>query len=120
VFGNVPRAASLEWIALAEDATQITFAELRMAVARLLDAAERRFGPSLQLDADHYWSIYPSDAFDLGSDPPILAGQLSDDVASVREVLHRHDTSEDEMLLWHDLDHLTGILQRIANLSGAE
>jgi hypothetical protein len=42
------------------------------------------------------------------------AGQPSDDVATVRELLNR---DQDEVFLWHDLDHVIAILQRIAGLA---
>ena len=102
-----------------DDSTEISFSELRTAVGRLLDAAERRFGPRLELDADHYWSIYPSDAFNLEAEPEVVAGQISDDVATIRETAARLDADEDDLLLWHDLDHLVGILLRISSLTGA-
>lgn len=101
------------------DSTEISFAELRMAAIRLIDAAERRFGPQLQLDAGRYWSIFPSDRFNLDSQPPIGAGETGDDVATIRELLQRTDPDEDDLLLWHDLDHFAGILARISNLAGA-
>jgi hypothetical protein len=67
----------------------------------------------LQLDRDVYWAITPSDAFDTDSEPNVVAKQLSDDLATVRGVLRRADAEEDELLLWHDLDHLVGLLQWI-------
>jgi hypothetical protein len=52
-----------------------------------------------------------------GSEPEVMGRSLSDDVASIREVVERVDRSEDELLLWHDLNHLIGILQRISALA---
>ena len=102
-----------------DDATEITVAELRAATDRLLDAVERRFGPQVRLDGDHYWSIFPSDAFNIESQPTVGAEQLSDDIATIRQALLRTDPDEDDLLLWHDLDHLAGILQGISKLAGA-
>jgi hypothetical protein len=87
-------------------------------VARLLDATQRRFGSKLELGADEYWSLWPSEAFD-DQEPKLLRGSLVDDLDSVRELIQRSDRSEDETLLWHDLNHLIGVLQRIASLAGA-
>jgi len=81
----------------------------------LLDAAEKRLGSHLQMDKDFYWAIFPSEAFDTDSEPKVVAKQLSDDLATVREVLRRKNAEEDEPLLWHDLDHLVGLLQWIVN-----
>jgi hypothetical protein len=39
---------------------------------------------------------------------------VSDDVETVRELLVRE---RGEIFLWHDLEHLVGILQRIAALA---
>lgn len=52
-----------------------------------------------------------------GSEPEIMGRLLSDDVASIRELVERVELSEDENLLWHDLNHLVGILQRISALA---
>src|SRR3954451_5208334 len=98
---------------------EISVAELQEAASRLLDAAQRRFGATLELGADEYWSLWPSEAFDAATEPPLLRGSLVDDVDTVRELLRRTDPSEDETLLWHDLNHLIGVLQRIASLAGA-
>ena len=38
-------------------------------------------------------------------------GQLTDDVASVREFINR--SPEDFMAVWHEASHLTGILRRL-------
>jgi hypothetical protein len=92
----------------------LAFSDLRDALERLIAAATDEFGPSIDLDADHYWSIDARDAFDLSREPALEAGQLSDDVASVREFLARDDG---ETFLWHDLDHIVGILKRIAALA---
>ena len=93
------------------NATSVEIAELRAAVAQLLDAAERRFGPRVELDADYYWWIDSVAAFDMNSEPRLEAGQLSDDVTSIRELLGRT-----EVFLWHDLAHLVGVLTRLASL----
>jgi len=92
----------------------IPVSDLRDALTRLLEAATERFGPLVDLDADHYWAIEPDAAFDIAKDPPVAVGQLSDDVSTVRDLLARDDG---EVFLWHDLEHAIGILQRIASLA---
>ena len=87
----------------------VSIDELRAAVARMLDAAEKRFGPRVEITEDIYRTVVPTDAFEL--DPPVLAGSLREDLETVREVLRRADAEQDELLLWHDLDHLLGLLQ---------
>ena len=83
-------------------------------MGRLLDAAEEQSGGTIDLDADHYWSIDPRAAFDPANDPEVDVGQLSDDTARLRELLGRKGG---EVFLWHDLEHMTAILERIAALA---
>jgi hypothetical protein len=91
----------------------IDVADLRQALTRLLDAAERDFGPTLDLRADHYWLLELDAAFNLEREPAVNAGQLSDDVASIRELLARPDG---DAYLWHDLQHAAHVLLRVASL----
>jgi len=91
----------------------ITVDELRAAADLLLDAVERRFGPTIDLSADYYWEIGAAAAFDLDANPSdaITAGQLTDDVVSVRQFIRR--SPADLEAIWHEASHLTGILRRI-------
>jgi len=93
--------------------TRIAVSDVREAVAQLLDAVEARFGPTVELGTDHYWLLELGEMFSLDRIPTINAGQLSDDVASISESLAR---SDDETFLWHDLQHLAGVLLRFASL----
>jgi hypothetical protein len=96
-----------------EERIVIAVSDLRNALSRLLDAATERFGPLIDLDADYYWAINPRTAFDLQNDPTFETGQLSDDVETIGELLSRDDG---EVILWHDLEHVIAILQRLSNL----
>jgi hypothetical protein len=49
----------------------------------------------------------------LRNDPSFETGQLSDDVETIGDILSRDDG---EVILWHDLEHVIGILQRLSNL----
>jgi hypothetical protein len=103
---------------MANEMPEISVAELREAVSRLLDAVERRFGSAVSLGADNYWGLFSPDMFAADdSKPPVLGRTLSDDVESIRDLLLRGDRSEDEMMLWHDLNHLVGVLQRLSSLA---
>ena len=88
--------------------------ELRAALGRLLDAVEERFGPAIDLAADYYWTVDARAAYEPHEDPSgnVGAGQLSDDVDAIRELLRR----DDEPIIWHDLSHVVGVLGRIAAL----
>lgn len=90
----------------------VTVAELRSITSMLLDVIEARFGPAIELGADHYWLIQSDDAFDLTKEPAVHAGQLSDDLESIRAT---QDPQPD--VLWHDLDHLLGLLRRVSALA---
>jgi hypothetical protein len=96
---------------------EITVAELREAMRRLLDAVEWRFGPRVQLGADEYLGLFAPEMFE-PQPPVVLWRSLADDVHEIRHMLSRADASEDELLLWHDMNHLVGILQRLSSLTG--
>ena len=104
--------------AMESSSPEISVDELRTAVGRLLDAVEGLFGQSVQLGVDSYDGLFSPKIFPTdGSAPEIMGRSLSDDVASVRQIAERADRSEDENLLWHDLNHLVGILQRVSALA---
>ncbi|QSB16245.1 hypothetical protein JQS43_08110 [Natronosporangium hydrolyticum] len=96
------------------DEVRVEVAQLRAGLAQLLDEVERRHGDCVDLGADYYWTVYLNAAyrFDTTDDPQITVGQLSDDVASLRELLEAGE--ERPVVLWHDLSHVVGILARIA------
>ncbi len=103
------------WATMSQaDTLVVAIADLRLALQRVLDAAEKKFGSVVDLAADYYWTVPSSETFDNLEMPTALeAGQLSDDVVELRELLARDDG---EIFIWHDLDHLVGILQRLASL----
>jgi hypothetical protein len=92
------------------DALSVRLDDLRMALARVLDAVEARHGPLINLDADYYSEVSLRSAY--SQEPRIEIGQLSDDVDSLRELLARDATND--VFVWHDLGHLIGILRRLA------
>jgi hypothetical protein len=98
---------------------EIRVDELREAKRRLLDAAERRLGSTVELRADVYWGLFAPDMFSPEEgQPEVLGRSLTDDIAELRGLLARpEDPFEDDLVLWHDLNHLVGILQRISSLT---
>ncbi|BDH06826.1 hypothetical protein [Streptomyces seoulensis] len=97
----------------------LRMADLRRACSVLLDETERRFGVEVDLSrvsADYYWSLDPATAFDMSETPtaPLGCGQVSDDVAEIAALVRRGP--EDVIPLWHDLDHLAGVLRLLAYL----
>lgn len=99
-------------VTASQELSVVSVAELRSVTAKLLDAAEVMFGPVIELGADHYWLVESDDAFDLTQEPIVCAGQLSDDLESVRAVGGAGPES-----LGHDLDHLLGLLRRVSALA---
>jgi hypothetical protein len=100
-------------------ASVVRITDLRRASLRLLQAAEERFGDSIDLtgtDIDYYWNIDLRASFDMASTPEraIDVGQLSDDAAEVRLLLDR--ANDQAAVLWHDLQHLLGMLRLLAYL----
>jgi hypothetical protein len=98
---------------VADDGTSVALADLRDGLSRLLAAAEEQLGSVIDLGADHYCAIDSRAAYDLSREPELEAGQLSDDVESLRDLLGRDGG---EVFLGHDLEHVAAILSRIAAL----
>jgi hypothetical protein len=95
------------------DEVRVEVQELRLVLARVLDAVEARFGSSVDLRADVYWTLDLARSFDSYADHSgLIVGQLSDDVQELRGLLGRAEGPT----LWHDLSHIVGILRRIAAL----
>jgi len=96
------------------DEPDISVVELRAALTLLLDAVEEKFGSRLQFDEDFYWNVPLSDATTVDRDPELDVGSVVDDAASVRELLAR--APDDGVFIWHDVDHLVGVLRAIGRL----
>ncbi|MDQ1542039.1 MAG: hypothetical protein QOH29_2765 [Actinomycetota bacterium] len=85
--------------------------EIRAALTAVLGAVER--GSDLVFDHDYHWASSVEASFDMNQPAPALtAGQISDDVASVRELLH----SRQVVAPWHELGHLVGVLRAVEAL----
>ena len=88
-------------------------AKLRQALDRVLTAVEAEHGNTISLSADYYWVLDPHATYDVSTDPSAdqyTIGQLSDDIATLDEILEQDDV----ISVWHDLAHLVGILHRTA------
>lgn len=92
----------------------LTVDQLRAAIGRLLDAVEARFGPDLHLKDDHYWNAPLREAADLSREPKLDMGSVVDDAASVREFIKASEN--DCISIWHEADHIAGVLRSIARL----
>jgi hypothetical protein len=91
------------------EALIVNIAELRSAVARVVDATEDRLGTELTLAGDSYWHLPVTDAFDLASEPTAFTvGRLSDDLETLREA---GDAPSEPA--WHALSHLVGVLRAL-------
>lgn len=82
--------------------------ELRAAFERLMSAVD----DVVEIDAAVYWDVLLSDAFGMEVEPSVAVGAVSDDVESVRELISR---SPEDVVLWHDLTHFTGVLRAVAS-----
>lgn len=82
--------------------------QLRQACNLLLDQVESAHGAEVDLDLAEYWTYDLESAYTCSASPTTLAGDFREDVEEIDGLLARPD---DEMSLWHDLDHLTGILR---------
>lgn len=94
-------------------------ADLRRACVLLLDEVEQRFGEQVALadvPVDYYWNLPLSAAFGMGRVPQeddLDCGTGSDDVAEIAGLV---EGGREEVVLWHDLDHLAGVLRLLAFL----
>ncbi|MGC4859579.1 hypothetical protein [Micromonospora sp. DT41] len=93
--------------------------DLRAVSGRLLDAVEERFGAELDVSragVDLYWNVDLRTAFEVSNDPAagIDVGQTSDDLSELRALLR--GPADSMPVLWHDLQHLAGVLRLLAYL----
>ncbi len=65
---------------------EIRVDELREATRRLLDAAARRLGSTVELRADAYRGLFAPDMFS-PEEPEVLGRSLTDDIAELRGLL---------------------------------
>jgi len=94
--------------------TTVQIEDVRAGLMMILDEIQRKFGDEINFGTtDSYWNIAPDKIVDLEKDPTPDIGQVSDDIASLRELLQRTDG---QLFVWHDLTHIVGILRRIAAL----
>ncbi|PFG16850.1 hypothetical protein ATK74_1405 [Propionicimonas paludicola] len=82
-------------------------------MTRLLDAIEEQFGAIVHLEDDLYWNVPLSAATAVYDTPELDMGSVVDDAASVGEFLGRPD---EPVFIWHEAEHLAGILRSIARL----
>jgi hypothetical protein len=88
----------------------INVSDLRIALDRVLQATEDLLGAEVPVQADYYWHLPVERAFDMASEPrDFTAGQLSDDLESVRT----ENEHVEPVTAWHDLAHLIGVLRAL-------
>jgi hypothetical protein len=97
---------------------RLLLSDLRLACERLLTQAEVVLGPEIDLDSEHvpcdfYWSYDARTAYTMAENPQHEVGSVVDDFDSLVEFLGR---PEEETIVWHDLDHLCGLLRMIVFL----
>ncbi|WP_146099697.1 hypothetical protein [Kineococcus xinjiangensis] len=101
-------------------ATSVSMTVLRAALDRVLGEVQRRHGDVVDLDADLYYVLPAESVYAPGTVPDGQActlGSLVDDVDAVRELAAgglAEEGEEAEVVVWHDLAHVIGVLQRLA------
>jgi hypothetical protein len=110
----VPPTATVNDAAVS-DRLRVAPRDLRAVVDRLLAALERRHGENIDLGADFYWHLDLSNSYDFTTvERDVDVGSLADDLKSLIAIAERPDG--EPMSLPHELEHLIGILRRIAYL----
>jgi hypothetical protein len=97
--------------------SDVSVAELRFAVARLLDAVQGKFGPHLSFPEDYYWNVPFDRAASLDTQPALDVGSVVDDGDSIRDLLSQN--AGVLPVIWHEVEHTTGIFRSIARLDVA-
>jgi len=97
--------------------SDLSIPALQTALVRLLQAVEQKYGPVLLLSEDYYWNVPVGEAASLEAPPELDLGSASDDLEALSEVLSR--PSAELPVLWHDLEHLAGLLRSIARIDAA-
>jgi hypothetical protein len=92
--------------------------QLRNIANRLIDTIERDYGRVLSIGSSprsiaEYWEFDLETAYTCADNPAKQAGDVSADYDELVESLSRTD---EEIVLWHDLDHLAGVLRGLAFL----
>lgn len=89
------------------EGTTIDLAVVRQGLERVLDALEAELGPQVVSLNDYYWSVPVPSVFAVTREKPELTvGQVSDDL----EALQVLTEESEEILAWHELAHLRGVL----------
>ncbi|MBX9246401.1 hypothetical protein ICW40_16525 [Actinotalea ferrariae] len=102
--------------------TTVSIEQLRAAIDRVLDDVADKHGPVVDLGADYYYVMPAATTYDVGTTPDptsFTIGSLVDDVELVDELAPSPTDQMPErrdLVIWHDLAHLTGIFQRLAAL----
>ena len=94
------------------DPLAVHVGRLRDALDRVLTALEAEHGETVFLSADHYWVLDARATYEVHQMPStrdLALGQLSDDVASLDEIVQ----ADQVVSVWHDLQHLVGVLHRL-------
>lgn len=95
------------------DPMSVPMDKLRRALDRVLTEVERERGDLIPLSADYYWVLDAQATYEVDRSPKerdLTIGQLSDDIATLDEILR----TDEVVSVWHDLHHLIGILHRLA------
>lgn len=84
---------------------------LRTELARLLREVEKRHGAAAKVHADHYGLVESAAGADLSQEPKLGLGQLSDDASELQAMA---DRPSEDLIPWHDLKRLVGLLDALA------
>jgi hypothetical protein len=95
--------------------TVVTMSEIRAWFTAALDAVERNNGSDVELPHAYYWTIFARDAFDVSVKPEPTLGDVSDDVADIRQDVEA-PVEERAVYAWHILEHLGGVLSSLAKI----
>jgi len=94
---------------------KVSLADIRSWFNQTFDLLERAGCTEFELEPDHYWEIYFSEAFQFeGSEPTPVVGSLGEDIEEVMQDLANAQT-EEGAAAWHLLHHLGSLMPLMAS-----
>ncbi len=79
---------------------EIDLEKLRAAINVLIENTVRNVGPVVTVDVDEFWTVPNDDAFELGGDPQLTIGSVSESWAQAQKVTSDRDATVGYGYVW--------------------
>ncbi len=88
----------------------ISLIEVKKLANAIFDRLIEEGIDAVPVKGDEFWQVFFTEAFDMSNTPEATVGTVSDCIADLRQ-----EANSDEMIGWHALQHLSGILAFLAH-----